>query len=81
MAGDTGREADPGGSEASHALPHGEEVFRVSSEDAAGKGYVDPGEWPRLRALLVETDRALVVAAARLAAKIPRPARRAARGF
>jgi hypothetical protein len=35
-----------------------------------GEGEVDPGEWPKLRPLLLETDRALVAAAARLAAKI-----------
>jgi hypothetical protein len=41
--------------------------------------YVDAGEWPRLRPLLLEDDHSLVVAAARLAARLaPRHDRRLA---
>jgi hypothetical protein len=52
---------------------------RRSATALLGEGQVDSAEWPRLRSLLLETDRALVVNAARLAAKTaPRHDRRLA---
>jgi len=46
---------------------------RRSATTLLAGGHVDAGEWPRLRPLVLETDRALVVAAARLAARLAPP--------